>query len=230
MNTMLDLFRLPGRSRLMHAVAVSAMAFAGLGAVTAPAPLAAQNAPAPAPASDVDRAVDALRAITTMRANFVQTDRSGQSLSGVMTMKRPGKIRFQYERGVPLLIVSDGRALTLIDYEVRQVQRWPIRNSPLGALLDPSKDVARFARLIPTNHPSVVSIEVRDTRHPEYGTITLIFIRKASAPGGLELDSWVALDSQNKRTTVRLSGQQYGIDVPENTFRWNDPRPNSPKH
>lgn len=230
MNTMLDIFRLPGRSRLMHAVAVSAMASAGLGAVMAPAPLAAQNAPAPAPANDVDRAVDALRAITTMRANFVQTDRSGQSLSGVMTMKRPGKIRFQYERGVPLLIVSDGRALTLIDYEVRQVQRWPIRNSPLGALLDPSKDVARFARLIPTNHSSVVSIEVRDTRHPEYGTITLIFIRKASAPGGLELDSWVALDSQNKRTTVRLSGQQYGIDVPENTFRWNDPRPNSPKH
>ncbi|ODU69929.1 MAG: cell envelope biogenesis protein LolA [Novosphingobium sp. SCN 66-18] len=228
MNTMLDLFRLSGRSRLMHAVAVSAMAFAGLGAVTASAPLAAQNVPAPA--TDVDRAVSALRAITTMRANFVQTDRSGQSLSGVMTMKRPGKIRFQYERGVPLLIVSDGRALTLIDYEVRQVQRWPIRNSPLGALLDPSKDVARFARLIPTNHPSVVSIEVRDTRHPEYGTITLIFIRKASAPGGLELDSWVALDSQNKRTTVRLSGQQYGIDVPENTFRWNDPRPNSPKH
>ncbi|WP_223806680.1 outer membrane lipoprotein carrier protein LolA [Novosphingobium sp. LASN5T] len=226
----LDLFRLPGRSRLMHAVAVSAMASAGLGAVMSPAPLAAQNAPAPAPAKDVDRAVDALRAITTMRANFVQTDRSGQSLSGVMTMKRPGKIRFQYERGVPLLIVSDGRALTLIDYEVRQVQRWPIRNSPLGALLDPSKDVARFARLIPTNHSSVVSIEVRDTRHPEYGTITLIFIRKASAPGGLELDSWVALDSQNKRTTVRLSGQQYGIDVPENTFRWNDPRPNSPKH
>jgi outer membrane lipoprotein-sorting protein len=230
MNMILDLFRLPGRSRLMHAVAVSAMASAGLGAVMSPAPLAAQNAPAPAPANDVDRAVDALRAITTMRANFVQTDRSGQSLSGVMTMKRPGKIRFQYERGVPLLIVSDGRALTLIDYEVRQVQRWPIRNSPLGALLDPSKDVARFARLIPTNHSSVVSIEVRDTRHPEYGTITLIFIRKASAPGGLELDSWVALDSQNKRTTVRLSGQQYGIEVPENAFRWNDPRPNSPKH
>ncbi|WP_371431739.1 outer membrane lipoprotein carrier protein LolA [Novosphingobium sp.] len=230
MNMILDLFRFPGCSRLTRALAASAMAAVGVGAVAASAPIAAQNAPAPAPANDVDRAVDALRAITTMRANFVQTDRSGQSLSGVMTMKRPGKIRFQYERGVPLLIVSDGRALTLIDYEVRQVQRWPIRNSPLGALLDPSKDVARFARLIPTNHSSVVSIEVRDTRHPEYGTITLIFIRKASAPGGLELDSWVALDSQNKRTTVRLSGQQYGIDVPENTFRWNDPRPNSPKH
>jgi hypothetical protein len=70
----------------------------------------------------------------------------------------------------------------------------------------------------------VEALEVRDPRHPEYGTITMIMLRKASAPGGLELDSWVALDSQNKRTTVRLSNQRYGVAVPANTFRWNDPR------
>ncbi|MEO5587826.1 MAG: outer membrane lipoprotein carrier protein LolA, partial [Novosphingobium sp.] len=49
--------------------------------------------------------------------------------------------------------------------------------------------------------------------------------RKASAPGGLELTTWVALDSQNKRTTIRLSRQQYGVAVPANAFRFNDPRP-----
>jgi hypothetical protein len=43
----------------------------------------------------------------------------------------------------------------VIDYEVRQVSRWPIRNSPLGALLDPDKDVARYARLVPTTNPNV---------------------------------------------------------------------------
>lgn len=187
--------------------------------VSDPMPVAAQVAP-----SQVDQAVAALRAISTMRADFVQTDRNGQRVTGVMTLRRPGKIRFQYEKGVPLLIVSDGAALTMIDYEVRQVQRWPIRNSPLGALLDPNKDVARFARLNPTNHPSVISIDVKDPKHPEYGTITMIMIRKPSAPGGLELDSWVALDSQNKRTTIRLSGQAYGVAVPDNMFRWNDPR------
>ena len=37
-------------------------------------------------------------------------------------------------------MIADGKALTLIDYEVRQVQRWPIANSPLGALLDPLAD------------------------------------------------------------------------------------------
>ena len=31
-----------------------------------------------------------------------------------------------------MLIVGDGRALNFIDYDVRQVQRWPINNSPLS--------------------------------------------------------------------------------------------------
>ncbi len=186
---------------------------------------ASAQAPAPAaPTGQLAEAVAALRGISTLRADFVQTDRNGQRSTGVLTLKQPGRIRFQYSPGIPLLIVSDGRALTLIDYEVRQVQRWPIGNSPLGALLDPNRDVARFGRLQPTADANVVSIEVRDRGHPEYGVITLIFVRKAGAPGGLELASWVALDSQNKRTTIRLTNHQYGIAVPDNTFRWNDPR------
>ena len=192
------------------------------------APLAATPAVAQGAAqsaADLDKAVAALRSVTTLVADFTQTDRNGQRLSGVLTLKNPGRIRFQYQRGVPLLIVSDGRALTLVDYEVRQVQRWPIRNSPLGALLDPKRDVARFGRLQPTGNPDVVSVEVRDPAHPEYGVITLIFIRKASAPGGLELASWVALDSQNQRTTIRLTNHRYGVAVADNAFRFNDPRP-----
>lgn len=172
----------------------------------------------------VNQVVAALRGITTMQASFTQTDRNGQRVGGTLTLKRPGRIRFQYEKGVPLLIVADGRSLTMIDYGVNQVQRWPIGNSPLGALLDPNRDVAQFGRLQPTNDPSVVSIEVRDRAHPEYGVITLIFVRKASAPGGFELSSWVALDSQNRRTTIRLANQRYGIPVADNTFRWTDPR------
>ncbi len=180
---------------------------------------------AQAPAGQLAQAVAALRGISTMRADFTQTDRNGQRVSGVMTLKRPGRIRFQYAQGVPFLIVSDGSALTFVDYEVRQVQRWPIRNSPLGALLDPTRDVARFGKLQPTGDPNVTSIEVRDRAHPEYGVITMVFVRKASAPGGLELASWVALDSQNKRTTVRLANHQYGVAVADNAFRFNDPRP-----
>jgi outer membrane lipoprotein-sorting protein len=197
---------------------------AALAALVVSAPPVSQPAQAQAQARPLDQAVAALRGISTLRADFTQTDRNGQRLTGVLTLKRPGRIRFQYQPGVPLLIVSDGKALTLIDYEVRQVQRWPIGSSPLGALLDPSRDVSRFGTLQPTADPNVVSIEVRDRAHPEYGVITLVFVRKASAPGGLELVSWVALDSQNKRTTIRLSNHQYGVAVADNAFKWNDPR------
>ncbi len=193
-------------------------AFCAALAVSAPLAFSPLSAQAPAAqgsgdrASDLGRAVAALRGISTLRANFTQTDRTGQRVSGVLTLKAPGRIRFQYQQGVPLLIVSDGKSLTMIDYEVRQVQRWPISNSPLGALLDPRRDVARFGTLQSTGDPNVISVEVRDRAHPEYGVITLIFVKKASAPGGLELASWVALDSA-VRTPIWRGGRRQRLQV-----------------
>ena len=189
-------------------------------AVTLPSSVSAQ-----AQSADLGAAVTALRAISTMRADFIQADGKGQRVRGVLTLKRPGRIRFQYEKGVPILIVSDGAALTFVDYQVKQVQRWPIKNSPLGALLDPNRDVMQYGRLMPVKSSNIVSIEVRDRKHPEYGVITLVFIRKDGVPGGLELSSWASVDAQNARTVITLSNQQYGMAVADSTFRYNDPRP-----
>lgn len=202
-----------------------AAAFSCALAVALPLGLVAAPAHSQGAASgDLDRAVSALRGISTMRADFSQTDRQGQTASGVMTLKRPGKIRFQYEKSVPMLVVSNGRSLFLVDYEVKQVQRWPISKSPLGALLDPNRDVKRYGKLVPTGNSDVVSIEVRDTERPEFGVITLIFVRNDTAPGGLQLTNWVALDSQNNRTTVRLRNHRYGMTVADSAFTFKDPR------
>ena len=73
----------------------------------------------------------------------------------------------------------------------------------------------------------VVSVEVQDRAHPEYGRITLIFQKNASGPSGLMLQGWVALDSQNNRTTIRLSNVRFNAPVSDGTFRWNDPRQRS---
>ena len=123
-------------------------------------------APAAAQSGDqLDQAVAALRGISTLRADFVQTDRTGQSVRGVMTLKQPGKIRFEYEKSAQMLIVSNGKSLTFVDYAVNQPpQRWPIGNSPLGALLDPKKDVKRYGKLVPTGNPNVISIQVKDPK------------------------------------------------------------------
>lgn len=206
-------------------------AIALMGAVTlaVPASLAVPTAPAAAQsqANKLDRAVAALRAITTMRADFTQTDRAGNAVAGVLTLRNPGRIRFEYEDDVNMLVVSDGRALTLVDYDVNQVERWPIRNSPLGALLDPERDMRRYGSLQPSSTNNVISVEVRDPNRPEFGVITLVFAEDSRAPGGLKLASWVALDAQNTRTTVRLRNHQYGMSVPNSAFTYRDPRRSS---
>lgn len=189
-----------------------------------PAAYLAAPAPVSAAAGDLDAAVAALRGIGSMTADFTQTDRNGTTIPGKLYLKRPGKIRFEYAPGAKMLVVSNGKSLYLVDYEVKQVQRWPIGNSPLGALLDPSRDVKAYGKLVPTDHPEVVSVEVKDKKHPEYGVITLIFVRDASAPGGLRLTNWVALDSQNHRTTVRLSNQRFGAAIADSKFTFVDPR------
>ncbi len=191
---------------------------------TIPAGYLAAPVPVSAAAGDLDAAVEALRGIGSMTADFTQTDRSGQAIPGKLYLKRPGKIRFEYEPSAKMLVVSNGKSLYLVDYEVRQVQRWPIGNSPLGALLDPSRDVKAYGKLLPGSSDDVVAVEVRDRKHPEYGVITLVFVRDASAPGGLRLNSWVALDAQNHRTTVRLRNHSYGSAIADGKFSFTDPR------
>jgi outer membrane lipoprotein-sorting protein len=181
--------------------------------------------PASAQPDVVARVQEHLRGVQSMTADFVQTDRAGKALPGKLTLKRPGKVRFQYAKGVPILIVGDGRSLTFIDYQVRQVSRWPIGGSPLAILLDPKADLAKVARAVPSASPRVITILARDPARPQFGSITLAFTPNAGAPGGLMLEGWVALDAQNNRTTVRLSNQRVNAAVPDSAFRWTDPRP-----
>ena len=202
-------------------------ALALLAAPLALAGLPGQLASAQKPSDSLAQVNAYIRAVKSMTADFAQTDRNGQTLTGKLTLKQPGKIRFEYQKDVPLLIVGDGKSLTMIDYEVRQVQRWPIGNSPLGALLDPNRDLSKYGKVVPSGDPRILMAEARDAKRPEYGVITLIFQRKSGAPAGLEMYGWVALDSQNNRTSIRLSNLRFGVPVADSAFKWKDPRPRS---
>lgn len=191
------------------------------------AAIVAMAVPASAQTNSLDQVSAHLRGISTMTADFVQTDRSGKAVSGQLTLRQPGKIRFQYEKGVPLLIVGDGSALTMIDYSVRQVSRWPVGNSPLSVLIDPRKDMSRFARVVPSAIPNMVMVEARDPKHPEFGTITIAFA-KGGGPAGLTLAGWTVVDAQNGRSTVRLSNTRFGVPISDKAFKWDDPRPKGP--
>ena len=161
-----------------------------------------------------------------MTADFKQTAADGQVSTGTMRLLQPGKIRFDYARS-SLLVVADGRTLSMIDYKVAQVSQWPIGKSPLAALLDPSKELGRVARVVAST-AGVVRVEARDPKHPEYGAITINFARRADAPGGLALTGWTALDAQNNRTEVALSNVRSNVAVAASAFKFRDPRTRVP--
>ena len=209
-----------GLRRAGFLLSESACAFALGSPRAAPVPVLAQVSP-------MVQVQQHLRAVDTMTAQFTQVDRNGRSLAGELTLKRPGKVRFQYQSGVPLLVVGDGNSLIMIDYKVRQVSRVPISSSPLSALLDPSKDLSRVARLSPLTNRDKVVLEIRDPEHPESGTFTFSFSRSPTSPAGLMLEGWTVLDTQGNRTTVRLTGQRLNGVVSDKAFTWNDPRPRS---
>ena len=190
-------------------------------------PAAVLVAPVAAPAqseADLARVQAHLKSVSSMTANFTQTDARNRSLSGTLQLKRPGRIRFEYGRGVDVLLVADGRKLTFVDYEVGQKSSWDLNKTPLGILLSPDPDVKRIARVMPSGDPRVLVVRARDPRRAEYGTLILAFIREQSAPGGLKLYGWTAVDAQGKRTQVRLSNQRYNVAVSPGAFTYREPK------
>ncbi len=165
-----------------------------------------------------------LQAVNSMTADFVQTDSKGQTLSGKLLLKRPGRIRFQYGKGVNVLLVADGRKLTFIDYDVGQKSSWDLNKTPLGILLSNNPDLDRIARIVPNEDPRVVIVRAVDPSHNEYGKLILAFIRDSGAPAGLKLYGWTAVDAQGKLTTVKLSGQRYNVAVPGSAFTYAEPK------
>ena len=186
--------------------------------------VAVAAAPAPAATGDLKLVEASLAATRSMTANFLQTDGKGRQMAGTLSLKRPGKIRFAYGGGVNMLLVANGKTLNFIDYDVGQKSSWPIAKSPLAVLLSPNPDLGRIARVMPSDHKSVVVVRARDARRPEFGTLILAFVRDGSAPGGLKLEGWTAIDAQNKKTTVKLSSQRYNVAIPDTAFTFAEPK------
>ena len=168
-----------------------------------------------------------LNAVQSMTANFTQTDAKGQTLSGTLRLKKPGRIRFEYGAGANMLLVADGQKLTFIDYDVGQKNSWDLDRTPLGILLQNNPDVSHAAKVQPSSNPNVLVIQAKDPRHPYIGSLVLAFIRDSAAPGGLMLYGWTAIDAQHKRTTVRLSDQKYNVPVSDGAFSYAPPKKRS---
>jgi outer membrane lipoprotein-sorting protein len=181
---------------------------------------AAPSAAAPESA-DLTRLKAHLADVQTMTADFTQIDARGRVSAGTLQLKRPGRVRFEYA-SKDLLLVANGKSLVFLDYQVGQKSSWPLGRTPLGPLLSGSPDFNGKAQILPSSDPRVVVARARNAG--QYGQLTLAFLRSASAPGGLQLYGWTAVDAQGHRTTVKLSNVRYNVAVPESAFTYAEPK------
>jgi outer membrane lipoprotein-sorting protein len=190
-----------------------------LAVALAAAPLHAAPAPITATLADVAKS---LQATTSMTAQFTQTGADGRTLTGTLSLARPGKVRFEYD-SAKILIVGDGRLLSFVDYAVRQVSQWPVKSTPLGILLAEAPDLSQIAQIVTATEDSVL-VEAKDPQHPEFGTLSIRFTPTPGAPGGLALTGWVARDAQGSESLVQLKSVRYNADLSKADWSFRDPR------
>ena len=176
---------------------------------------------AAADSPDLARLKAHLTSVQTMTANFTQTDAKGRTDTGTLQLKRPGRVRFEYSGG-DLLLVADGSKLSFLDYQVGQKSSWPLGRTPLGPLLSSSPDFNGKAEILPSADSRVVVARAKNAG--QYGQLTLAFLRSPSAPGGLQMYGWTAIDPQGHRTTVKLSDVRYNVAVPDSAFTFAEPK------
>ena len=171
--------------------------------------------------ADIQKAKDYLAVIVSMRADFVQIAPNRNVSAGKLVLERPGKIRFDYEDPSPLLIVGDGKIINLIDYELRQVTKWPIMRTPLRPLV--SKNIVYGDDVKITNvarDATAISVTMINPKNKRDGELRLIFTREP-----FTLKRWEVTDPQGNITIVALANIKTNMAVDKKTFMFDDPRP-----
>ncbi len=188
------------------------------------APLAALPAAAFAATTAADRADIArigtwLNQLRSLKARFIQASDSGQISRGTAWLVRPGRMRFEYDKPSPLLLVAGGGQLIFHDSELGQTTNIPLSRTPLGILLADRIDLNDGSlRILSIERDSgLISLTVTRAASPGEGTLTLIFRDRP-----LTLAQWIVVDAQRRQTRVSLSDMQIGGSYPDSLFSVDD--------
>lgn len=178
------------------------------------APALAQTNPA-----DLTRISNYLNGISTMQGSFVQVGPDGDLSQGLFFMRRPGRIRFEYQPPNPALIVADGFWVGVYDTIDNTLDRFPLSETPLDLLLRDRVDLRREGAIRSIERSSgQLRILALDPDAPDQGSITMIF-----NDNPLELTQWIVVDGQGLATTVALSETRRNVKIDARKFFIEDP-------
>jgi len=142
-----------------------------------------------------------LNGLNTAKGAFTQVNDDGTISTGTIYIKRPGRIRFEYNPPDKQLVLASGGAVVIYDPKTNEPpETYPLARTPLSIILAKNVNLSR-ARMV-VGHKSdgkSTTVKAQDPEHPEYGNIELVFTANP-----VELRQWVINDDGGNRTTVIL--------------------------
>ena len=170
---------------------------AGLGALTL-----ALASPAQAQQLSLGEVSGYLNQLRTAQGGFTQINGDGTLSTGQIFIKRPGRIRFEYNPPDQSLVMAGGGQVAIFDGRSNAPpDRYPLNQTPLKIILERNVDFGR-ARMV-TGHTSdgtSTTITAQDPDNPQYGNIQMVFTANP-----IELRQWIVTDDVGNQTTVILN-------------------------
>ncbi len=156
-----------------------------------------------------------LNSFRTAEAAFTQINGDGSKSTGRLFIKRPGRVRFEYDPPQKALVLASAGTVAIFDPKSNQAaEQYPLKRTPLNLILKRRVDLKRAKMVV--GHKSdgkTTTIIARDPEHPEYGSIELVF---ASDP--VRLKKWIINDDAGGRTVVILEDMQTGVSLQPSLF------------
>ena len=156
-----------------------------------------------------------LNGLTTVQAQFTQINPDGTLSTGKILIKRPGKIRFEYDPPNNALVMASAGALAIFDPKGNpQPESYPLNKTPLGLLLDKNIDLQRANMVVGHVYDGTATqVSVQDPEHPERGRMDLVFTGPTP-----ELRQWVVHNENGEQTIVVLNDVQRDVAIRDYLF------------
>lgn len=179
-----------------------------------------------APAEDVQRAESYLNSLATLQARFIQTGPDGQQVAGNFYLKRPGRMRFEYDPPITDFIVADGTFIHYYDGELKQTSNAPVSHSLADFFLRPDLKLSGNITVADVQRGgNLLQITLTQTDDPLAGSLVL-----GLAENPLSLKKWRVIDAQGLVTEVELFDTKTGIALDPDLFRFYDPSRKTPNY
>ena len=164
----------------------------------------------------VKKAQQYLNKMTTLKANFIQATSRGSFARGKLWVSVPGRMRFDYDPPVDILIVSDGRTVLFKDEALDQLSYTSFDSTPASMLLGGTVDFFGPKVLLTDFEKDGDSVRITAVREddPQEGSLTMVF-----ATSTMALIKWMIIDAQGIATTVSLLEPQFGLPINPDMFK-----------